>query len=583
MSRSGGAPREFDRRRLPFPAGRPYNPPMLRGRPLLLATAVAVALLGAPPRAGADVCAVAEKTYEDTSVGFSILPIRGWEPKPRKNPDDPMARNDAGGWYAKKGDDGATCTMFRFGTFFPEQVAVPTPDSDAPAPGGDGKAPDPGGEGGKPAEPPKPRGPRTVKDLVGPAPTSFEQWLNEYRKWRRETGQGPFSLDATPAKFGDDAGSMWEGWYTEGGSRKALVGASVRRGEFEVAVLYEANESKNFVRDYRGAFRSSTKSLRILPEKIMRKAKDALAKRKAGAVGDAAWAEEVIASLPKSWTHSKSEHYVIVYDRSIDTTTPGLIKRIGNQLERLRAQVYEVLFPPARPVTALSVVKVTQDPEQYRAYGGPDGSAGYWNWVSRELVFFCKSDDYNLTLDVLNHEAFHQYIFYAVGQVSPHSWFNEGHGDYFAGFNLVEGKFKPGKFAWRQPTIREAIEGNNHVPLKEFLKYSQAEYYRRGGQPRNGGDVRQNYAQGWSLVYFLRTTKDPGYMPILDRYFESLKNGVSAWRLEEEERAKKEKRAPDELMPEERNQKIMEEALAAGFAGIDLDRLERDWIASKPY
>ena len=55
-------------------------------------TSSAAALFSSPPPAAADVAVVAEKAYEDTSVGYSILPIRGWEPKPRKNPDDPLAR-----------------------------------------------------------------------------------------------------------------------------------------------------------------------------------------------------------------------------------------------------------------------------------------------------------------------------------------------------------------------------------------------------------------------------------------------------------------------------------------------------------
>ena len=41
------------------------------------------------------------------------------------------------------------------------------------------------------------------------------------------------------------------------------------------------------------------------------------------------------------------------------------------------------------------------------------------------------------TLAVLYHEAFHQFIFYSVGEVAPHSWFNEGHGDYFSGADVV--------------------------------------------------------------------------------------------------------------------------------------------------
>ena len=559
---------------------------------LCVAACLPASFAGAPP-AAAGVAQVSEKTYEDTSVGYSVLPIRGWEPKPRKSPDDPLARADAGGWYSKDpSQKGAECTVLKFGSYFPEAtVAVATEDADSPGDGkgdggGDGGGEGGGGEGGE-KTPQKPRGPRTEKELFGEGPKSFEAWILRVKKDLRTRGES-LSLDGTKAKFGEDEGMSWEGdLVRSNGSRVNLLGASVKRGTLEVAVLYEAPGGgayeKAFVRDYRGAFKASLKSLRILPEKAMRKAQEALDRKLAGTDPEEAYAEKAIAALPPGWTHHRTENYVIVYDKSIDTTTPGLIKRIANQLEKIRAQVYEPLFPASRPITAKSIVKVTQDPAQYLAYGAPEGTGGYWSWPSRELVFFCKKDDFNMTLDVLNHEAFHQYIFYAVGQVSPHSWFNEGHGDFFAGYNLVEGKFKPGKFHWRQKRIQDAIEGSVHVPLKEFLKFSQAEYYRRGGNKRRGEDAGQNYAQGWSLVYFLRTTKDPRYAGILDRYFVSLKASVVRWREEEEAAAKKEGRPPAVLIPPEVNQKATDEALASAIAGVDIDQLEKDWIASKPY
>ncbi len=554
---------------------------------LLLAAA---AIAGAPP-AAADVAAVSEKAYEDTTVGYSILPIRGWESKPRKGPEDPMALADAGGWYSKSAEAKAECSVLKFGTFFPVETAPVATEStgggggEEPggggSGGGDGKGDPPGG-GEKPkGEAPKPP-PRTVKEMFGKGPQSFAEWIDLQEKGYKRMGV-TLNLESTKAKFGDDEGMTWEGGLYRGSSKLNLYGASVKRGTLEVAVLYEAPDGKTFVRDYRGAFKASLKSLRILSEKTMRKAREALDRRLAGAGGEAAWAERAIASLPPGWTHFKTAHYVIVYDKSIDTTTPGLIKRITNQLEWLRAQIYEPMFPASRPVTALSIVKVTQDVQQYLSYGAPAGTGGYWSWPSRELVFFCKSDDYNLTLDVLNHEAFHQYIFYAVGQVSPHSWFNEGHGDFFAGYNLKEGKFIPGKFAWRQKVIQSGIENNSYVPLKEFLGFSQAEYYRRGGSKRKGEDVGQNYAQGWSLVWFLRTTKDPRYTGILERYFVSLKASVSKWREEEEGLAAKESRPVAELIPPEVNQKATDDALKAAFDGVDIDQLERDWVASKPY
>jgi hypothetical protein len=546
-------------------------------RPLAVLAVLAAALLaGAPPALRAGTAAVSEKAFEDTSIGYSLLPLRGWEPKPKKNPDDPLARTDAGGWYCKdKAWEEADCTVLKFGSYFPEEErAVATP-----------KAEGEGGGGKPPADGEGPQGPRTAKDLFGKGPESFDAW---HDLWEKRLRQGGYSLDLrpTPAKFGDEEGRTWEGEIRRQGATLLLMGASVKKGGLEVAVLYRARDHKDFTRDLKGAFKASLKSLRILPERTMRKAREALEKKVAGGDPEAAWATRAIAALPPGWLHRKTKNYVILYDKTIDTTNPGLIERIGNQLEWIRAQVYEPMFPAARPFTATSIVKVTQDAQQYDAYGAPDGSAGYWSWPSRELVFFCKPGSragVELTLDVLNHEAFHQYIFYAVGQVSPHSWFNEGHGDYFAGFDLKDGKFKPGKFHWRQERIRDALEGNHHVPLAKFLKFSQQEYYRRGSNKREGEDARQNYAQGWSLIWFLRTTKDPRYTGILARYFDALKEAVTEWKTKDEEAAAAAGRAPSEIFPPQENESACKRALDAAFEGVDIDQLERDWIASKPY
>jgi hypothetical protein len=561
-------------------------------------SALVVVALGAVP-AAADTQAVSETPYEDTSVGYSIKPMRGWEPKPRKNPGDPGAQIEAGGWYLrpnpKKPDemDGVQCDVFKFGSYFGEAsraVATGADTGDGKGDGkgdggGDGKG-DGGGDGkdGEPgSEPERKDGPRTVEDLFEKPPKSFAEWHKEAEKRFRQSGWF-LDIDPKPQAMGDDEGHLWEGVLSRGGQKFHVIGASVRRGDFEVAVLYRCPDGKWFVRDFRGALRSSARSLRILPEAKMRKARDLLDKKLLGVDPEAAYTERAIAALPPGWLHHKTANYVLVYDKSVEITNPGLVKRIAFQLERLRADIYEKVFPAARPITARSIVKITQDPAQYAAYGAPRGSAGYWSWPSRELVFFCASKDVDVTLDVLNHEAFHQYIFYAVGQFSPHSWFNEGHGDYFAGFNLKEGKFTPGKFHWRQKLIQGAIEGGNHVPLKQFLSFDQMKYYGgMGGAAKAGGDIGQNYAQGWSLVWFLRTTKNEKYAGVLDRYFGALKAEVTKWREADEAAAAAANKPPSLMMPKEANDKACEAALSAAFGGIDLDELERDWIASKPY
>jgi len=222
----------------------------------------------------------------------------------------------------------------------------------------------------------------------------------------------------------------------------------------------------------------------------------------------------------KDWDAVDTEHYLIVYNKEVKR---ALLKKIAAHIEQIRSDVYEKLFPPSKEVKAISVVRVCKDAEEYHRYGGPGGSAGYWSRGDEELVFYQDKSNKKDSLRVLYHEAFHQYIHYAVGDVAPHSWFNEGHGDYFAGHDCVGGKFIAKPFRWRTGIIANALAQKTYVPLDKFLKYTQGEYYANPGLC---------YAQGWSFIYFLReverrkVTKYKKYWGLLDRYFEAIKRNV---------------------------------------------------------
>jgi hypothetical protein len=74
--------------------------------------------------------------------------------------------------------------------------------------------------------------------------------------------------------------------------------------------------------------------------------------------------------------------------------------------------------------------------------------------------------------------------------------------------------------------VRELVRSNQFVPLQDLVRFTQQEYY---GQNKYGAGGGQNYAQGWSLIYFLRTGKkkgaknwNPEWEKILDTYFKTL-------------------------------------------------------------
>jgi hypothetical protein len=241
---------------------------------------------------------------------------------------------------------------------------------------------------------------------------------------------------------------------------------------------------------------------------------------------------------------SSKKQYVVLYNTD-NGRNKVLAQEIARQIELIREQLYEKQFPPSKPITAVSVVRVCGDAKEYHRYGGPGGSAGYWNSAAEELVFYDASRAKKIdsdTLAVLYHEAFHQYIYYSAGDIAPHSWFNEGHGDYYSGAQLHGRTFKIEPFRWRTGIIKNAVahgprekmevegpDGKKHVqyaadggytPLADFVKFTQRQYYSYPGIC---------YAQGWSFIYFLReiVPKKRAYREkwghILDRYFDTLK------------------------------------------------------------
>jgi hypothetical protein len=345
---------------------------------------------------------------------------------------------------------------------------------------------------------------------------------------------------------------------------------------------------------------------------------------------------------------SPKKNYIVIYNTK-KARNDLLARTIAKNIEAIREQIYEVQFPPAKKIEAISICRVCGDASEYHTYGGPGGSAGYWSAGDEELVFYDASPSRKIdddTLAVLYHEAFHQYIFYSAGSAAPHSWFNEGHGDYYAGAKLTSGKFKIGPFRWRVGVVKNAIRAgpctyeekkdpsggtsrkwdrSNHgySPLAALVRMDQGEYY-------SYPDV--SYAQGWSLVYFLReiVPKNPKWAAkwgrILPTYFDTLKAEIGKGRGEPTKptappRKEPEPEEPDDPAPTtpgtgepdgkgepggmgepggeeppppddeaatfsiprfmgESDDKALEKALDAAFSGVDFAELEKAWADS---
>jgi hypothetical protein len=589
-------------------------------RPLLLATALAAVAAPVPRAAAAD--NVPGKWSENKLLGFRFRPLNEWSEVPPGTDPDAV---EIGGFYSDKGKFTSNvrpeCGVYAFkragmvldpgasrAVSTPKDGGTPTPppfgDGDGEKPDGDGDGEKPGGD--EPRPPGEGGGRPTEEDfrrmreefLDANRPKSLEEALNDQRdrrsefaemmmksldpKKRKDIEQKGWKLPPSVKKVEDKDDPQASITYLDAecpiplsnGEVKTgrYLGAFIENDEYQVGVLYFLPGSE--VKKYAQGVMSSLKSLQWLdPLDVVASRKDLADTLNGANTEDERWVALLKAKLTPGWGHLQTRNYLLLYDKVVE---PARVRLVATQIEAIRKDVYEELFPPDRPITAICVVRVCKDKEQYHQYGGPGGSAGYWNSGSKELVFYEDKAAKKDALRVLNHEAFHQYIHYSCGSISPHSWFNEGHGDYFAGFNYspAAGKFVPAKFSWRAD-IKSIVGSKRYVPLQRFVTLTQQEYYANAGP---------NYSQGWGFIWFLRQQKNPEWKQILPVYFDTLKTEISKyvndWKAQRATAGEPVSEEGPAFIPQEVELNAMDAAVKAAFAGFDekkWSKLEKEW------
>jgi len=223
--------------------------------------------------------------------------------------------------------------------------------------------------------------------------------------------------------------------------------------------------------------------------------------------------------IPKFVT--ETEHYRISTAVSQEFTA-----EIGHRVELIH-QVYRMVFPEIEKPERKYEVWVYPDAESYRAAGAPEGSGGYYDRLFRRLVLY-RFEPVARTFEVLQHEAFHQYLDDYL-EVAP-SWFNEGFGDYFGAFEHHRRGGKdflralPNRL--RLSMARRIIQRDLYTPLPALMQMSQSQMYAR---------AEIHYPQSWSLIWFLiegggsesqfAFSSSRRYVKVLKAYFQALRSG----------------------------------------------------------
>ncbi len=287
-----------------------------------------------------------------------------------------------------------------------------------------------------------------------------------------------------------------------------------------------------------------------------------------------------------------SKRYII----KTSSTDKRFLAKLIDRLEHSR-DLYERDFPPEKPITAVSIVRVCSNLEEFHKYGKTGGGvAGWFNPSTTELVLVdFKAYDRNLTYGIASHEGFHQYCHFLFDQSEAHRWFDEGHGDYYSAFEfkgkkaIVHANMKGES---RLVGIRDLIRTGQYKPLSVHL-------YANHQQWQNQGPTGVSpYEESWSIIYMLRQGMlgkvpkrvwRPEYADIIPNYVRVLHEGfLKAYDEYREQAVARAKADGKELDPKsvhvasymldpDRKKEIWDAAMAASWGQVDLEQFEENW------
>lgn len=191
----------------------------------------------------------------------------------------------------------------------------------------------------------------------------------------------------------------------------------------------------------------------------------------------------------------------------------NFVDGVAKHIELIYAK-YNSIFPPISKTKDKFRVIVFSTVQEYLDYGSPPRTGGYYMDFTRKLVLWKQAKESD-TLNVLYHEAFHQFLAYYLDHAPQ--WFNEGHGDYFAPshFNASNRQMEIRTNPWRLGLIQAAANAGEYQPFPRIMQMSKGEMY----DPRT---VSVNYAQAWSMVYFFWHYQNGKYARLMADYFRYL-------------------------------------------------------------
>lgn len=179
------------------------------------------------------------------------------------------------------------------------------------------------------------------------------------------------------------------------------------------------------------------------------------------------------------------------------TCAPADAKKLADHMD-LVFETYVKLFALRQAPAKKAVLVLFKDEAEYNANPGtPQGSGAYYDPNIKYLVGFVEP---KRMYNVFAHEGTHQFTDLALKNMDrAPNWFVEGMAECIGNSVVQKGKLfmcaRNGIIAQENlPVIQELIKERTHVPLKQLVRLSQADWDARKGAM---------YCQAWSFCTFL--------------------------------------------------------------------------------
>jgi len=263
--------------------------------------------------------------------------------------------------------------------------------------------------------------------------------------------------------------------------------------------------------------------------------------------------DQVAASIKNmaDWWYVETANYIIL--SNLKAKHRPMVKELQEDIECLRS-AFEQFMPAKAEVKTISVIRIFADSKEYENYipASMSWSDGIWMADKKELVirpvdFGNNKQQRAMMIQTVFHEAFHQYIFYAMDQLQSSPWFNEGYATFFMTATIGNRKLEVEENPLRARSLEERLAAGP-IDFGEFLHLTYEGFYTKDKTA-----LGQNYALAWGLVYYLRKAapleKTAPYAGILDKYVDAL------WET-----------------------KDADKATDAAFQGINLDKFQKDFL-----